>query len=93
MQSKPGSRGSALGLDLDDEGSVGGREPVLSAKLMVDEPDVIVRLAIAFLPFICSPFGTFPFCVFNVCFELLKVTKSDYRRGGLPALYRPSTTT
>jgi hypothetical protein len=75
MQSKPGSRGSALGLDLDDEGSVGGREPVLSAKLMDDEPDVIVRLAIAFLPFICSPFGTFPFCVFNVCFELVKVTK------------------
>lgn len=46
MHSKPGSRGSALlGLDLDDDGSVGGREAVLSAKLMDDEPDVIVRLA------------------------------------------------
>ncbi len=50
LHSKPGSRGSALlGLDLDDEGSVGGREAVLSAKLMDDEPDVIVRLCLHFI--------------------------------------------
>jgi hypothetical protein len=95
MQSKPGSRGSALGLDLDDEGSVGGREPMLSAKLMDDEPDVIVRLAIAFLLLICSlsmsPVRHISFCVFNVCLKLLKVTKSEYRREVLLALYRPST--
>jgi hypothetical protein len=54
LQSKPGSRGSVLGLDLDDGGSVGGREPVLSAKLMNDEPDVIVRRPIIILPLICS---------------------------------------
>jgi hypothetical protein len=31
-----------LGLDLDDTESIGGREPVLAAKLMDDDADVIV---------------------------------------------------
>jgi hypothetical protein len=31
-----------LGLDLDDNESIGGREPVLAAKLMDDDADVIV---------------------------------------------------
>jgi hypothetical protein len=45
MQSKPGSRGTVLALDLDEDGSVGGREPILTAKLMDDDDaDAIVRL-------------------------------------------------
>ena len=43
MQSKPGSRGTVLGLDLDETESVGGREPVLAAKLMDDDAGIIVR--------------------------------------------------
>jgi hypothetical protein len=50
MQSKPGSRGTALGLDLDETESVGGREPVLTAKLMDDDADVIVRFVLKFSP-------------------------------------------
>jgi hypothetical protein len=44
MQSKPGSRGTVLALDLEESESVGGREPVLTAKLMDDndDPDAIV---------------------------------------------------
>ena len=45
LHSKPGSRGSALGLDADDAESVGGREPILASKLL-DDDEVIVRFTV-----------------------------------------------
>jgi hypothetical protein len=46
MQSKPGSRGTALGLDFDETESAGGRELALTAKLMDDDADAIVRFVV-----------------------------------------------
>ncbi len=47
-----------LGLDLDDTESVGGREPVLSAKLMDDDADVIVSQTISRSLYTCVPIFT-----------------------------------
>jgi hypothetical protein len=45
LQSKPPSRGAVMTLGVDNAESIGGRESVLTSKLMDDDDaDVIVRL-------------------------------------------------
>jgi len=79
MQSKPASRGNALGNDFEEEDVFGGREPILATKLMDDDDaEVSVRHCCGFLRFPCYTFNNLLVLIFCLCVILTSALASVY---------------